>query len=78
MGPQQQQRDFSLSTVFICIKRLDLRLAKWINDGLTFIATVGPYKVQVVEGVKLQVFVCLKRPQLTTLYDNVATVHQLN
>lgn len=45
---------------------------------MTFIATVGPYKVQVVEGVKVQVFVSLKRPQLTTLYDNVATVHQLN
>lgn len=45
---------------------------------MTFIATVGPYKVQAVEGVKLQVFVSLKWPQLTTLYDNVATVHQLN
>lgn len=49
---------------------------KWLT--VTFIATVGPYKVQAVEGVKLRVFVSLKWPRLTTLYDNVATVHQLN
>lgn len=39
---------------------------------------MGPYKVQAVEGVKLRVFVSLKWPWLTTLYDNVPTVHQLN
>lgn len=52
------------------------QLDKWLT--VTFIATVGPYKVQAVEGVKLRVFVSLKWPRLTTLYDNVPTVHQLN
>lgn len=70
--------------VIICIKWLDLtlphrkacQLDKWLT--VTFIATVGPYKVQAMEGVKLRVFVSLKWPRLTTLYDNVPTVHQLN
>ncbi len=52
------------------------QLDKWLT--VTFIATVGPYKVQATEGVKLRVFVSLKWPRLTTLYDNVPTVHQLN
>lgn len=68
----------------ICIKLVDLstpcckgcQLDKWLT--VTFTATVGPCKVQAAEGVKLRVFVSLKWPRLTTLYDNVPTVHHLN